>query len=165
MRNLLSIALAAIALILISTAAEARRPAPQPELIVCNQQGCGSASGVVGALTSQPAQRRHSVGDPRPGAWCAWWLRRDLQIPREAFRAASYNIARAFAYIGTAASGPGIGVIVVWSHHVGIITGQDANGNWIVKSGNDGGAVRERARSLDGAIAFRHPPGRGFAAL
>jgi hypothetical protein len=52
------------------------------------------------------------------------------------------------------AGGPGIGV-VVWSHHVGIITGQTPDGQWIVHSGNDGGAVRTRARSLARAIAFR----------
>ena len=39
------------------------------------------------------------------------------------------------------AGGPGIGVVVVWSHHVGIITGQTPDGQWIVHSGNDGGAV------------------------
>ena len=52
-------------------------------------------------------------------------------------------------------AGPGIGVVVVWPHHVGIITGQAPNGEWLVHSGNDGGAVRTRARSLRGAIAFR----------
>jgi hypothetical protein len=29
------------------------------------------------------------------------------------------------------------------------------NGHWIVRSGNDGHAVRTRPRSLAGAIAFR----------
>jgi hypothetical protein len=45
--------------------------------------------------------------------------------------------------------------MVVWSHHVGMITGRTANGQWIVKSGNDGHRVRERPRSIAGAIAFR----------
>jgi hypothetical protein len=37
-----------------------------------------------------------------------------------------------------------------------MITGQAPNGQWIVKSGNDGGGVaRERVRSISGAIAFR----------
>jgi hypothetical protein len=43
---------------------------------------------------------------------------------------------------------------VVWRHHVGIITGR-SGGQWIVKSGNDGHTVRERPRSVSGAIAFR----------
>ena len=33
-----------------------------------------------------------------------------------------------------------------------MITGRTARGQWIVKSGNDGGRVRERARSVAGAV-------------
>ena len=40
--------------------------------------------------------------------------------------------------------------------HVGIITGKTARG-WVVLSGNDGNAVRERVRSVSNAIAFRWP--------
>ncbi len=47
---------------------------------------------------------------------------------------------------------PQVGAVVVWRHHVGMITGRTADGRWIVKSGNDGGKVRERARSVKGAI-------------
>lgn len=106
------------------------------------------------------AKRRHvdangNSVDPRPGRWCMWWLRRHLGIPKSAFRPYEYNLARAGRYLGTDAGGPGIGVIVVWWHHIGIITGRTESG-WIVKSGNDGGAVRERERSLKGAIAFRY---------
>ena len=49
-------------------------------------------------------------------------------------------------------SGPRVGAVVVWSHHVGMITGRTASGHWIVKSGNDGGRVRERPRSVSGAV-------------
>jgi len=48
--------------------------------------------------------------------------------------------------------GPQIGAVVVWRHHVGMITGRTAGGEWIVKSGNDGGRVRERPRSVAGAV-------------
>lgn len=65
-----------------------------------------------------------------------------------------YNLARAWAHYGVSAGGPSVGAIVVWSHHVGKIVGQE-NGQWIVESGNDGHAVRTRPRSLAGAIAFR----------
>lgn len=102
---------------------------------------------------------RHVAGDPRPARWCMWWLRHELRIPKSAFRPYEYNLARAGRYIGAPASGPAVGTIVVWPHHVGIITARAASG-WIVKSGNDGGAVRERERSLRGAIAFRWPHGR-----
>ncbi|TMJ02624.1 MAG: hypothetical protein E6G97_11950 [Alphaproteobacteria bacterium] len=64
-------------------------------------------------------------------------------------------LARNWARVGHNAGRPGIGVVVVWRHHVGIITGR-TGGAWVVKSGNDGHTVRERPRSLSAAIAFRH---------
>ena len=70
---------------------------------------------------------------------------------------AAYNLARNWTRYGHNAGGPHIGVVVVWSHHVGIIVGRGSRGLWIVKSGNDGHRVRERERSLAGAIAFRDP--------
>jgi hypothetical protein len=72
-------------------------------------------------------------------------------------------IARNWSRVGSNAGGPGQGVVVVWPHHVGVITGQASNGEWIVHSGNDGGAVRTRPRSLRGVIAFRHVGGSGSA--
>lgn len=112
------------------------------------------------ALT-QPATARshhyrthhHSVrsGDPRPAAWCGWWMRHHLGV--DDLRG---NVARWWAGFGSRAHGPAIGVLVVWPHHVGIITGRSESG-WIVKSGNDAHAVRERERSLRGVIAFRYP--------
>jgi pyrimidine deaminase RibD-like protein len=66
----------------------------------------------------------------------------------------SYNLARSWAHYGSDAGGPSVGAIVVWRHHVGKIVGHE-NGQWIVQSGNDGHAVRTRARSVAGAIAFR----------
>jgi hypothetical protein len=38
--------------------------------------------------------------------------------------------------------------------HVGLIVGQQ-NGQWIVKSGNDGNRVRTRPLPVSNAIAFR----------
>ncbi|HUI94357.1 MAG TPA: hypothetical protein VLX44_01265 [Xanthobacteraceae bacterium] len=101
-----------------------------------------------------PAERAEIYDRPRlggrPHAWCGWYARSLVgQDPGP-----SFNLARNWAHWGHASS-PGVGVMVVWSHHVGMITGRTASGEWIVKSGNDGHAVRERARSLGGAIAFR----------
>lgn len=84
----------------------------------------------------------------RPRAWCGWYLRTLKGGGPE------YNLARNWANRGSATS-PQIGAVVVWSHHVGLITGHANNGQWIVKSGNDSHAVRERPRSVSGAIAFR----------
>lgn len=83
-------------------------------------------------------------------AWCGAYLSAYLGKNDR-----NLALARNWAKEGTNAGGPGIGVVVVWPHHVGIITGQASNGQWIVHSGNDGGAVRTRERSLRGAIAFR----------
>jgi len=65
---------------------------------------------------------------------------------------ADYNLAWNWSRRGSALSGPQIGAIVVWRHHVGEITGQTSDGRWIVLSGNDSNQVKERARSVSGAV-------------
>ena len=82
---------------------------------------------------------------PRPARWCGWWMRTQKGGGPE------LNLARNWAQWGRP-SGPQVGAVVVWSHHVGMITGRSASGQWIVKSGNDGGQVRERPRSVAGAV-------------
>lgn len=82
---------------------------------------------------------------PRPRRWCGWYMRTRRGGGPE------YNLAWNWRNYGRA-SGPQVGAVVVWRHHVGEIVGQAANGRWIVRSGNDGGRVRERARSVAGAI-------------
>ena len=89
----------------------------------------------------------YGVG-PRPGRWCGWYMR------TRHGGGAEYNLARNWRNRGTPISGPQVGAIVVWNHHVGEIVGQASNGQWIVLSGNDSGRVRERARSVSGA-SFR----------
>jgi hypothetical protein len=87
----------------------------------------------------------------RPHAWCGWFMRGQVGSDP----GPSFNLARAWARYGSNASGPSVGAIVVWPHHVGKIVGYQ-NGQWIVQSGNDGHRVRTRPRSVAGAIAFRH---------
>jgi hypothetical protein len=93
---------------------------------------------------------RHAGLGGRPAAWCGWYMRQQVG----ADPGPQYNLARSWAHYGSNAGGPSVGTIVVWSHHVGKIVGQE-NGQWIVESGNDGHTVRTRPRSLAGAIAFR----------
>ncbi len=81
---------------------------------------------------------------PRPSRWCGWWMRTQRGGGPE------YNLAANWRKYGSA-SGPQVGAVVVWPHHVGQITGRASNGQWIVQSGNDSGRVRERARSVSGA--------------
>ena len=87
---------------------------------------------------------RYRVG-PRPRKWCGWWMR------TQKGGGPKYNVAWNWRHYGRPTS-PQVGAVVVWRHHVGIIVGRAANGRWIVKSGNDGGRVRTRARSVKGAI-------------
>ena len=96
------------------------------------------------ASRSSSSGSRHAVG-PRPSRWCGWWMRTQKGGGPE------LNLARNWKNWGRP-SGPRIGAVVVWSHHVGMITGRTASGQWIVKSGNDGGRVRERPRSVAGAV-------------
>jgi hypothetical protein len=94
--------------------------------------------------------RQARVSGGRPSAWCGWYARSLVgNDPGTAF-----NLARNWTRWGRPSS-PGVGVMVVWSHHVGMITGRTSDGQWIIKSGNDGHGVRERPRSIAGAIAFR----------
>jgi hypothetical protein len=85
----------------------------------------------------------------RPAAWCGWEMRQLVSgDPGPAF-----NLARNWARWGQA--GPaGVGAVVVWSHHVGKIVGQEG-GAWVIESGNDGHRVRTRPLSIAGAIAIR----------
>lgn len=89
-----------------------------------------------------------SVSDGRPAKWCGWFMRTIFGGGPE------YNLARNWSKRGSNAGGPRVGAVVVWPHHVGVITGKTSSG-WVVKSGNDGGRVRERVRSVSNAIAFR----------
>jgi hypothetical protein len=86
----------------------------------------------------------HSAGG-RPRAWCGWWMRTQRGGGPE------MNLAWNWSRWGSP-SGPQVGAVVVWRHHVGEIVGRASNGQWLVRSGNDGGAVRTRARSVSGAV-------------
>jgi hypothetical protein len=105
------------------------------------------------AVESQSSAYR--LHDGRPRAWCGWYMRQQVG----ADPGVDYNLARNWAHWGHATS-PGIGVVVVWYHHVGKITG-GSPGHWIVTSGNDGNRVRTRELSVAHAIAFREGGG-GF---
>src|SRR3569833_2117422 len=96
---------------------------------------------------ARPKHRQHHVAshDTRPRAWCGWWLGRYLGMTDRRLW-----LARNWAHVGRPAHGPAVGAVVVWargkrSGHGGIITGKTERG-WLVKSGNDGNAVRERVR-------------------
>jgi hypothetical protein len=94
---------------------------------------------------SSSARYAHASAGSRPARWCGWWMRTQKGGGPE------LNLAANWKHWGQP-SGPRVGAVVVWSHHVGEITGRTASGEWIVRSGNDGGQVRERPRSVAGAV-------------
>lgn len=115
-----------------------------------------------------PAQRAYGVRSPgglsggigpRPRQWCGWFMQKDTGITSRG-TGLNLNMARSWARVGSASTAH-VGAIVVWARgkrggHVGRIVGRDAKtGGWIVRSGNDGRAVRERVRSVSNAIAIR----------
>ncbi len=104
-----------------------------------------------GAATEAFAWSTQTVsGDGgRPRAWCGWHMRQIVGSDP----GPEYNLARNWTHWGHAGP-PGIGAVVVWSHHVGRIVGQE-NGQWIIESGNDGNRVRTRALPISNAIAIR----------
>ena len=102
----------------------------------------------VGSSFGGPVQTYHVSGG-RPHAWCGWYMRQ-----RKGIADASYNLAANWAHYGHSVS-PQPGAVVVWRHHVGELVSQVSGSIWMVHSGNDGHAVRTRARSIAGAIAIR----------
>lgn len=82
---------------------------------------------------------------PRPKKWCGWWMR------TQRGGGPALNVAWNWSKWGSA-SGPQVGAVAVWRHHVGEIVGQAGNGKWLVRSGNYGGGVKTRAMSLKGAV-------------
>lgn len=91
------------------------------------------------------------IKDHRPHAWCGWQMRHEVAIDP----GPDYNLARNWSHWGSPTSAH-VGAVVVWSHHVGRIVGDDCPaGEWMIRSGNDGGEVRTRCRPVRGAIAFR----------
>lgn len=112
-------------------------------------------TGGLSRVTARYAER----GDPRPSAWCAWWLRRKLGIPKSAFPPYQYNLARAFAKLGSPAPKGCVNCIGIFSRgrggHVGIVEGWDANGNPVLLSGNFNGGVGVAPHPASRLIALR----------
>ena len=140
---------------LIADTAEARRHTYHRPEVAKFSHSTNSRSHFDGPLSSRARAVRHGRrmangnSSGRPRAWCGWWLGHHLGMPDRRLW-----LARNWAQVGQNVGRPQIGAVVVWRHHVGIITGRVGE-QWIIKSGNDGRGVRERVRSVVGAIAFR----------
>jgi hypothetical protein len=117
-----------------------RQPAPQAFVFSAPQ---------IFAYPQHGASQAQAQDLRRPAAWCGWQMRQLVSGDP----GPSFNLARNWAHWGQ--PGPaGIGAVVVWSHHVGKIVGQQG-GMWVIESGNDGHQLRTRPLSIAGAIAIR----------
>jgi hypothetical protein len=95
---------------------------------------------------------RAASSDPRPSAWCGWWLRRLYGIADKRL-----NLAINWRRFGRPAGGPAPGVIGVQPHHVFKVLAVVAPGAVLAISGNDSHSVRTRVRSTRNVVAWRAP--------
>lgn len=113
----------------------------------------GHEMGIGGPRAVRVPKARETVSEGRPAgcphAWCGCWLAAHRGISDR-----SLWLARNWASVGHPLSGPQVGAIAVWRHHVGQINAVDGN-RILLLSGNDGHAVRERWRPIRGIIAYR----------
>jgi hypothetical protein len=128
-----------------------RRPAQRPpELVETRQSRAVSRllppDSAPRERPERPSDARSDTGSlgPRPTQWCGWYMRSLKGGGPE------FNVASTWRSYGSPARAQ-VGAVVVWDHHVGLITGQSASGEWIVKSGNWSGRIYEGPRSISGA--------------
>lgn len=121
----------------------------------------GHTGDAFGGLTSNSLvseARRYMGTNPtgRGRAWCGAFL--DMVLKKTG-HAGGGNLARAYARYGTRVSGPQVGAIAVMNHHVGVVSGVDANGNPIIVSGNHNRTVAESVYPASRIIAYVSPGG------
>lgn len=92
----------------------------------------------------------------RGSQWCGAFL--DMVLKKTG-HAGGGNLARGYARYGTRVSGPQVGAIAVMNHHVGVVSGIDANGNPIIVSGNHNRTVAESVYPRGRIAAYVMPGG------
>lgn len=122
---------------------------------LCDTPSVGAShTGSARAYGGRPA------GCPRV-LWCGCFAAVEfLRIPAQEAKRRGLWLARNWAREGLPAAGPAPGVIAVYRRgrrggHVGKVLAVPRPGVVVLKSGNDGGAVRIRERSTQGVIAWR----------
>jgi uncharacterized protein (TIGR02594 family) len=120
-------------------------------------EATSTSSGFGGGSDLVSEARRYLGGNPtsRASLWCARFM--NMVLARTGHTGTGSDMASSFAHYGHRVSGPEVGAIAVMGHHVGIITGVDANGNPIMISGNNGNRVREAPISRGRIYAYVMP--------
>jgi hypothetical protein len=126
-----------------STERVAHPVAPPPRLVTITRTETRTLARYEPSERAVPNSDSSGLG-PRPAQWCGWYMRSLRGGGTE------FNVAANWRSYGSPAQ-PQVGAVVVWDHHVGLITGRASNGEWIVKSGNWSNRVHEGARSIAGA--------------
>lgn len=121
----------------------------------------GHTGDAFGGFTSNSLvseARRYMGTNPtgRGRAWCGAFM--DMVLKKTGHSGGG-NLARAYARYGTRVSGPQVGAIAVMNHHVGVVSGIDANGNPIIVSGNHNRTVAESVYPRSRIIAYVAPGG------
>jgi uncharacterized protein (TIGR02594 family) len=121
----------------------------------------GHTGDAFGGFTSNSLvseARRYMGTNPtgRGSAWCGAFM--DMVLKKTGHSGGG-NLARAYARYGTRVSGPQVGAIAVMNHHVGVVSGVDANGNPIIVSGNHNRTVAESVYPASRIIAYVAPGG------
>src|SRR5581483_2973043 len=84
------------------------------------------ALALVSVIPAAQARGHHHSHGHHGTPWCGIYLSHYLGKQDR-----NLALARNWAREGAPAPGPGVGVVAVWPHHVGIITGQAASGSCI----------------------------------
>ncbi|HEY1473007.1 MAG TPA: TIGR02594 family protein [Pseudolabrys sp.] len=108
------------------------------------------------ALVSEARKYLGTNPTGRGSQWCGAFM--DMVLKRTG-HAGGGNLARAYAGYGTRVSGPQVGAIAVMNHHVGVVSGIDANGNPIIVSGNHNRTVAESVYPRARIAAYVLPGG------
>ena len=108
------------------------------------------------SLVSQARSYLGTNPTGRGSQWCGAFM--DLVLKKTG-HAGGGNLARAYAGYGTRVSGPQVGAIAVMNHHVGVVSGIDANGNPIIVSGNHNRTVAESVYPRSRIAAYVMPGG------
>jgi hypothetical protein len=120
-------------------AADPSRFGPGPHMLSASLDRVGGAPVIGGRPSACPPRR-----------WCGCWA----SIQKFGRSVRHLWVARAWAKEGRPAS-PDTANVVVWRNHVGFLKARNGD-KILVRSGNDGNAVRERWRSTRGVIAWRY---------
>jgi uncharacterized protein (TIGR02594 family) len=142
-----------------SPSAVATRPTAGEATQGPRRAGRAHAGDAFGGFTTNTlvSQARAYMGTNPTGRgsqWCGAFL--DLVLKKTG-HAGGGNLARGYARYGTRVSGPQVGAIAVMNHHVGVVSGVDANGNPIIVSGNHNRTVAESVYPRSRIMAYVMP--------